>query len=86
MPLRENHTQTIVAFRPKRASIENDIEFLPLQAADLNAWWIRKMATEKRQITAFPWKPRRQIPGVQFHYDERIQLRVREEIISRLRA
>jgi hypothetical protein len=62
---------------------ENDIEFLPLQAADLNAWWIRKMATEKRQIYTFPWKPRRQIPGIQFHYDEKTQLRVREELISK---
>jgi Protein of unknown function (DUF3800) len=35
---------------------ESDLEFLPLQAADFNAWWIRKMATEKRQIAAFPWK------------------------------
>jgi hypothetical protein len=45
---------------------ENDIKCSPLQAADLNAWWIRKMATEKRQIYNFPWKARRQIPGVQF--------------------
>jgi hypothetical protein len=25
-----------------------------LKAADLNAWWIRKMVTEKRQIYTFP--------------------------------
>jgi hypothetical protein len=64
---------------------ESDLAFLPLQAADLLAWWIRKMATEKRQA-AFPWKPRRRIPGIQFHYDEQIQLKVREEIISKLGA
>jgi hypothetical protein len=83
---KENADPDIKPYIGSDPRFENDIEFLPLQAADLNAWWIRKMATEKRQITAFPWKPRRQIPGVQFHYDEKIQLRVREEIISRLRA
>jgi hypothetical protein len=40
-------------------------------------------ATEKRQIYNFPWKARRQIPGVQFHYDEKTQLKIREELISK---
>jgi hypothetical protein len=65
---------------------EDDKEFLPLQAADLIAWWVRKMATEKRQIATFPWKPSREIPGFQFHCDEKVQLKVRENIIAKLRA
>ena len=54
-------------------SFLDDITFLPLQAADLIAWWIRKMASEKSdnaQRIEFPWVAKRQIPGFQFNFDE----------------
>jgi hypothetical protein len=47
----------------------DDKKVLPLQAANLVAWWIRKMASERQQLT-FPWTSSRQIPGVQIHYTE----------------
>lgn len=52
----------------------DDKRFLPLQAADLIAWWIRKMVTDepdgiKRLV--FPWVPAKNIPGFQFNYNER---------------
>jgi len=63
----------------------DDEKVLPLQAADLIAWWLRKMATERDDNIQFPWRPTRHIPGFQFHYDE-VQLRkVRETIRKRLR-
>ena len=52
----------------------DDKELLPLQAADMLAWWIRAMASES--IAGVPmnyrptWKSKRQIPGIQIHFDE----------------
>jgi hypothetical protein len=51
----------------------DDKKFLPIQAADLIAWWVRKLVTEKRggdEPAVLPWKATRQIPGFQFYYDE----------------
>jgi hypothetical protein len=51
----------------------DDKKFLPIQAADLIAWWVRKLAVENRgggEPAAVPWNATRQIHGFQFHYDE----------------
>lgn len=49
-------------------SFQNDKVFLPLQAADFWAWWVRKWAGESAipQIDAFafPWAIRRQYPQI----------------------
>jgi hypothetical protein len=59
----------------------DDVEFLPLQAADLLAWWVRGLATKSVQNTplkmAVPWISERKIPGVQIVFDEK---RILEEI------
>jgi len=54
-------------------SFQDDKKFLPLQAADFMAWWVRKMATEEsdgKTRARLPWKAKRNIPGFQMHYDE----------------
>lgn len=63
---------------------EDDKKFLPLQAADLIAWWIRKMATEESDGSrvAFPWTPTKPIPGLQFRFNEAELLKAREGFIS----
>ena len=64
----------------------DDQKFLPIQAADLIAWWIRKLATENRggeEPAWVPWKATRQISGFQFHYDEpRLKLALENTIRS----
>jgi hypothetical protein len=50
----------------------NDQTTLPLQAADLYAWWVRKWASEKDPHAGvanldFPWKMKRNIPRIHFH-------------------
>jgi Protein of unknown function (DUF3800) len=66
-------------------AFENDKDLLPLQAADLLAWWVRKMATEeadKVPRVGFPWRPNRPIPGLQIHCDEAWLVAARDAIIS----
>ncbi len=52
----------------------DDQKVLPLQAADMLAWWVRSMATEALTGVSVgykaPWKSKRKIPGFQQHYDE----------------
>jgi hypothetical protein len=63
----------------------DDKQLLPLQAADLLAWWVRKMATEepdKVPRVSFPWQPNRTIPGLQIHCDEAWLIGARDAIIS----
>jgi hypothetical protein len=63
----------------------DDIEFKPLQAADLAAWWIRKLATEEpkgKEVVRMPWISSRQIPGFQFYYDEARLTAVRTATIA----
>jgi len=47
----------------------DDRKFKPLQAADLAAWWVRKLRTEEpdhvRRVE-MPWNSTRQIPGFSF--------------------
>lgn len=45
---------------------ENDDEFLPLQAADLLAWWVRKHELNPDNAKIFPWetKPFRMMRGI----------------------
>jgi hypothetical protein len=68
-------------------AFENDLDFLPLQAADLAAWWIRKLATEEpdrvRRVQ-FPWTSKRQIPGIQMVYNEERIRKTCETLISLL--
>jgi hypothetical protein len=62
-------------------AFQNDQKFLPLQAADLLAWWVRKMATEEAdgaKLVAFPWTPAKKIPGFQFRFNEAELLEARE--------
>jgi hypothetical protein len=63
----------------------DDKKFKPLQAADLAAWWIRKLATEEpdgvRRVN-MPWKASKRIPGFQFHYNESRLRAVREATIA----
>lgn len=53
---------------------EDDKDFLPIQAGDLLAWWVRAMATESINTNPFkmpiPWVPKRCIPGIQITFDE----------------
>jgi hypothetical protein len=66
-------------------AFRDDLKVLPLQAADLIAWWVRKMATVGADSVQFPWKPKRALPGFQFNYDEAQLLKVRDTIRGRLR-
>jgi hypothetical protein len=64
----------VKALLGKTPEFRDDEKVLPLQAADFLAWWVRSMATkdiagvEPKYLP--PWKPKRQIPGIQVHYDE----------------
>jgi hypothetical protein len=63
----------------------DDKKFKPLQAADLAAWWIRKLRTDEPdgiKRVKMPWQPSRRIPGFQFHYDEARLLAVRDATIA----
>jgi hypothetical protein len=59
---------------------QDDKEVVPIQAADLIAWWIRKMASMKSNKIEVPWKSTRRIPGFQFHYDENKLKEVHENV------
>jgi hypothetical protein len=66
----------------------DDKTFKPLQAADLAAWWIRKLRTDEPdgvERVKMPWQSSRRIPGFQFHYDEARLLAVREATIASVR-
>jgi hypothetical protein len=61
----------------------DDKDFLPLQAADLLAWWVRKMV--EGIAPSPPWRsPLREIPGFQMNYNEERMLQVRDNIIRSL--
>ena len=52
---------------------ERDDEFLPLQAADLLAWWMRRWLNEPislPKIGDFPWAVHRQVPIHSVHLSE----------------
>ncbi len=54
-------------------SFKDDKEILPLQAADLYAWWIRRQIEEDTKgmaRTPFPWKIKREIPGLAVRWRE----------------
>jgi uncharacterized protein DUF3800 len=72
--LKERADPTINVLMGRTPQFEDDKEFLPLQAGDLLAWWVRSMATESingmRPKIAPPWIPKRRIPGVQIVFDE----------------
>jgi hypothetical protein len=75
-------TRDLLGWTP---AFRDDKDVLPLQAADLLAWWVRKMATEeadKIPRVKFPWQPQRQIPGVQMIWDEARLIGARDAIIS----
>jgi hypothetical protein len=62
-------------------AFQDDRDVLPLQAADLLAWWVRKLRTEdpdRAGKVVLPWKARRNIPGVQINMDEKRLLKIRE--------
>jgi hypothetical protein len=63
----------------------DDVKFKPLQAADLIAWWVRKLHTnepDRVPRTEIPWKSSRQLPSFQFHYDEARLIAVRDATIA----
>jgi hypothetical protein len=67
----------------------DDKKFKPLQAADLIAWWVRKLRTDEPdgvERVKRPWRSSRQIPGFQFHYDEARLLAVRDATIASRRG
>ena len=66
-------------------SFMDDKKLLPLQAADLVAWWVRKLAIEEADHVRrlmFPWVSERQIPGIQIYYDEKRIRATCETLIS----
>jgi hypothetical protein len=82
---KENSPPGLKALMGDIPGFRDDEDVLPLQAADLLAWWVRKMATEEPDHVyrvGFPWKPRRQIPGMQFHFDEAMLVKAREATVS----
>jgi hypothetical protein len=67
----------------------DDKKCKPLQAADLAAWWIRKLRTEEPNgipHVKMPWQSARQIPGFQFHYDEARLIAIRDATIASQRG
>jgi Protein of unknown function (DUF3800) len=58
----------------------DDKKFLPLQAADLLAWWVRKMVEGSAPTPL--WQASRAIPGFQMNYDETRLLQVRDSVIQ----
>jgi hypothetical protein len=62
-------------------SFKDDKNALPLQAADLYAWWIRRHLEEDVKgtpHTPFPWRKAKEIPGLVVHWNEDALLRVRD--------
>jgi len=69
---------------------ESDIDFLPLQAGDLFAWWIRRWESAGRFDKPdfrfeFPWKLTANIPYVHIRYREQ-ELREELETVLSQRA
>lgn len=66
----DENMQKLVGAKPR---FESDLEFLPLQAADMLAWHVRKHWLTHRSITAnyieLPWKKNRDMPGYKFNFD-----------------
>jgi len=55
-------------------TFRDDEDFLPIQAADLAAWWGRRWWEEGaggRAVPEPPWKARREIPTLYTKYDEK---------------
>lgn len=67
-----------------RPTFLDDKKVLPLQAADLWAWWIRKWEIERIKdgvkYLKFPWGAQREIPRLHMHYKEKDFLRMFNEI------
>jgi hypothetical protein len=55
-------------------SFKDDKQVLPLQAADMNAWWTRRRWADKSLARSaswqYPWDRQREIPGIEISYDE----------------
>jgi hypothetical protein len=54
-------------------SFESSYEYLPLQAADLSAWWIRRQMEDRAKGKAppeFPWKIKDSIPSLAMRFSE----------------
>lgn len=51
---------------------EDDKDFLPLQAADMNAWWTRRRFETGRQDVddRYPWKAKASVPHVEVTFDK----------------
>jgi hypothetical protein len=64
----------------------NDEEFMPLQAADLWAWWVRKWHVNGNADGVanidFPWSVRRIIPRLHSVYDESFLRRMLQEAMQ----
>lgn len=71
-------------------SFRDDEMVLPLQAADLAAWWIRKMSTEEygpnAKVVELPWQSTRTIPGIQCDFDRKRLRKLRSATLRRMRS
>jgi len=65
----------------RRSNIE-----LPIQAADLCAWWYRKMYEETRLMSGwpFPWSERKRLASMNFSFNENDLRQTFESITNRL--
>src|SRR5688572_3354470 len=55
-------------------SFRNDKVFLPLQAADLNAWWTRRrwLAGKEKAEWQYPWPRKREFPGLEISFTKEL--------------
>jgi hypothetical protein len=54
-------------------SFEDDKKFLPLQAADMAAWWIRRQIEDRGkgvEPPSVPWRIKDSVPSIRVRYDE----------------
>jgi hypothetical protein len=82
---RADHVRELYGATPR---FEDDEDFLPLQAADFWAWWVRRGFEENRikeicKGDFGPWRANRPIPGVVMSFDED---QLAAEIVSAMRT
>ncbi|MCC2609031.1 DUF3800 domain-containing protein [Neorhizobium petrolearium] len=67
-----NHVPRMLDFIGKPPSFQDDEKVLPLQAADMVAWWVRRQIADDIAgfpRLPFPWDGEDQIPCVRARYD-----------------
>lgn len=76
----------LLKFMGDTPSFKDDKKVKPLQAADLYAWWLRRNIEEDVRglpRTPFPWKMKREIPGLAVRWNYESLERVRDILFGK---